>query len=110
VGHAATVLIFCPQLYQLLPAGSATAAASLAAHAERAVPLRAALGQLLWLLWHSQALVMALNGGGPLTNPFRHFLQASGRAAGAALLCAALGFVSVAVADTSCFCTLSACA
>lgn len=74
VGHAAMVLLFCPQLYQLVPPG--TPVASLAAHAERAVSLGTALGQLLWLLWHSQALIMALNGAGPLTNPFRHFLQA----------------------------------
>lgn len=85
------VLLFCPQLYQLLPAGATAAAAgaSLAGHAEHAVPLGSTLGHLLWLLWHSQALVMALNGAGPLTNPFRHFLQARGSSEGCIALPAA---------------------
>ena len=97
VGHAGMVLLFCPQLYQLLPAGAAAAAAgaSLTGQAERAVTLGATLGHLLWLLWHSQALVMALNGAGPLTNPFRHFLQASGSSKG----CTALPVACLACAQ-----------
>lgn len=69
------VLTFAPQLYQLAPPG--VAAASLAAAEGSGASLATSLGRLLWLLWYSQALIMALNGGGPLTNTFRHFLQAS---------------------------------
>lgn len=80
VGHSAMVFAFLPQLYDLAPPGStcsSTASAEgllpAAAAASSAAPSLA--GQLAWLLWHSQALIMALNAAAPLVNTFRFFLQ-----------------------------------
>lgn len=69
VGHAAMTAAFLPQLHALAPAPAAPAPLW---------PPGGALGTLralLWLLWHSQAAMMALNASFPLVNTFRHFVQ-----------------------------------
>ncbi|KAI3430831.1 hypothetical protein D9Q98_009242 [Chlorella vulgaris] len=57
---------------------SSTAAAAAAsagtASSEPLGPLRV-LSALLWLAWHSQALVMCLNAAPPLTSTLRHFIH-----------------------------------
>lgn len=92
VTHLPLQLMVCLWYYQIYllphpdpPGGlpnnnlnSSTAAAAAAsagtASSEPLGPLRV-LSALLWLAWHSQALVMCLNAAPPLTSTLRHFIH-----------------------------------
>lgn len=65
------VCAFYPQLYELVPAGGGAAIA-----AGEPQSLRALLGASLWLVWHSQAAVMLLNGAAaPLAPTLRYYVH-----------------------------------